>query len=170
MNHDQPLEPLEFLREQRLDLVGLIWMVSTVAVVGTQIYGAVNFFGSRFPGFGTWERIAALAQTGGPVVALSCVAGVALAALFDTTAARVAMVLAVVVGAWVLAAGVLDVVSAVHGASKFSFALTSRNRVVDAVGGLGLAGFGLVVVLIASAGLTRRTARRFVSPPESTLR
>jgi hypothetical protein len=91
MNDDQPLEtlePLEFLRRQRLDVVALLWMVSTVAIVGVQIYGAFNFLDGRFPGFGTWEKVAALAQTGGPIVALSCLAGIALAAMFDTTAAR----------------------------------------------------------------------------------
>ena len=173
MNDDQPiepLEPLEFLRRQRLDVVALVWMVSTVAIVGVQIYGAFNFLSGRFPGFGTWEKIAALAQTGGPIVAVSCLAGIALAVMIDTTVARTALILAVIVGAWVLAAGVLDIASAVHGPSMVTFPLTSRNRPIGVIGGLGLIGLGLVVVLLASAALTRPSLRRFVSPPQSTLR
>ncbi len=170
MNDDQPLEPLEFLRKQRLDVVALLWMASTVAIVGVQIYSAFNFLSGPFPGFGTWEKVAALAQTGGPIVAVSCLAGIALAVMFDTTAARAAIILAVIVGAWVLAAGVLDVVSAVHGPSEVTFQLTSRNRPIGAIGGLGLTGLGLVVVLIASAALTRPTSGRHVSAPQSTLR
>ena len=173
MNDDQtlePSEPLEFLRKQRLDVVALIWMVSTVAIVGVQIYGTFNFLSGRFPGFGTWEKIAALAQTGGPIVAVSCLAGSRSPRCSTPTAARAAMILAVIVGAWVLAAGVLDIASAVHGPSMVTFPLTSRNRPIGVIGGLGLIGLGLVVVLLASAALTRPSSRRFVSPPQSTLR
>ena len=145
-------------------------MVSTVAIVGVQIYGAFQFPVREIP------RIRHVGEDRRPRPdrrtdrRRQLLGGIALAAMFDSTAARAAMILAVIDGAWVLAAGVLDIASAVHGPSMVTFPLTSRNRPIGVIGGLGLIGLGLVVVLLASAALTRPSSRRFVSPPQSTLR
>src|SRR5215212_6640694 len=69
--------------EQRLDFVALIWMVSTLVFTGTQIYDALDLFGTTgpVPGFSvsSWDKIAALGQTGGPYLAVSCLVGIVLA-------------------------------------------------------------------------------------------
>jgi hypothetical protein len=196
MNDDQPLEPLEpldlddrsggermvaagragadrfreLVADRRLDVVALIWMVSTATFVGVEIYSALRFFGGTFPGLGGWQKVAALAQTGGPSVAVSCLVGIALAAWFDTATARLAIFLATVTGAWVLAAGVLDIAASAH-STALTFSVTSGgNRAVGVIGGVGLAGLGLVVVTIALPLLSRPSERGFVSPPPSTPR
>jgi hypothetical protein len=160
----------ERVDEQRLDLVALIWVGCLVAYTGTQIYGAWNLFSGRplgGPFFGNWERVAALASTGGPVIAISCVAGIALAFTSDTAQARVAILLAGIVGAWVFVAGVLNVAYAFHQPANrtftFSFAQGS-NRVAAAIGGLAVAGLGLVVMMIAwRAGGSRPAASPEIS-------
>jgi hypothetical protein len=153
----------ELVDEQRLDIVALIWVGCLVAYTGTQIYGALDLFNGRVGGFGFggWEKVAALASTGGPVIAISCVAGIALAFTSDTAQARVAIVLAGIVGAWVFVAGVLNVAYAFHrpGNRTFTFSLAQgSNRVVAAIGGLAVAGFGLVVMMIAWRAIGPRPA------------
>ena len=166
MNDNQPLDRFrELVADRRLDVVALIWMVATVAFVGVQIYSALHFFGNSFPGYGAWQKVAALGQTGGPSVAVSCLAGIALAAWFDTAAARVAILLAALVGTWVLAAGVLDIAASAH-STTVSFAITSGNRLAGVIGGIALAGLGLVVVMIAVPLVSGPSARGFVSPPQ----
>jgi hypothetical protein len=189
---DEPLEPLdiddrsdgermvaagragadrfrEVVADRHLDVAALIWMVSTVAFVGVEIYSALHFFGARLPGSDAWRKVAVLGQTGGPVVAASCLVGIALAAWFDTAAARFAIFLAALVGGWVLAAGVLDIAASAH-STEMTFTVSSGNRVIGVIGGVGLAGLGLVVVMIALPLMSGPTARGVVSPPQSTLR
>ena len=145
----------ELADEQRLDIVALIWVGCTLVFTAVQIYGALNLFSGRsLPGsvFGNWERVAALGSTGGPVIAVSCLAGIALAFTSDTAIARVAIFLAGVAGAWVLVAGVLNIAYAFHphSSNTISFSVAQgRNRGVAIIGGLALAGFGLVVMMIA---------------------
>jgi hypothetical protein len=149
----------EIVDEQRLDIAALIWVGCTVAYLGTQIYSALDLFNGQFAGSGGWEKVAALAGTGGLGAALSCLAGIALALTCDTAPARVAILLAGVVGAWVFVAGDLNIAYALHQHGD-SVQLLSRgtNRGVAVIGGLALAGFGLVVMMIAwRAGATRPT-------------
>jgi hypothetical protein len=150
----------ELVDEQRLDVVALIWVLCTITYTGVQIYGALNLFNGRFGAFGNWEKIAALASTGGPGVAVSCVVGIALAVTSETAMARFAIAVAGIVGAWVLVAGVLNVVYALHqrhGLNTISFSITEgSNRFVQAVGGVALGGFGLVVMMIAWRALGAR--------------
>ena len=188
---DQPLEPLdiddrspgekmidsgrtsfarlgEHFDNQGFDLAALIWMVSTIAVVGVEIYSALHLFGGAGTlSLGTWDKIAALGQTGGPVVAVSCLIGIALAAVLDSAAGRIAIVLAGVVGVWVLVAGLFDVAAAAHrGNNTFGFGFSRENRAVGVIGGLALAGLGLVVVMVAWRAYDRATSR--VSSPQPT--
>jgi hypothetical protein len=166
---DQQLQPRELFDRQGLDIVALIWMVSTLAFVGVQIYGALDLFGANHLTAGAWDKIAALGQTGGPIVAVSCLIGIALAAVLDTPAARVAIVLAGVTGVWVLVAGVFDVAAALRRSdSIIRFGFTSGNRAVGVIGGLALAGLGLVVMMLAFRAYNRAATR--VSPATQTPR
>jgi hypothetical protein len=171
MNDQQP-ESRPLFDRQSLDIVALIWMVSTAAFVGVEIYSALHLFrGIGSSAFGTWDKIAALGQTGGPIVAVSCLIGVALAALLDSPAARFAIFLSGVTGAWVLVAGFFNVAAALHrNDSPYSLAIGfgSGNRAVGVIGGLALAGFGLVVMTLALRAYNPAVPR--VSPPQQTLR
>jgi hypothetical protein len=166
---DQQLEPRELFDRQGLDIIALIWVVSTVAAVGVEIYSALDLFGGTHVAVGAWDRIAALGQTGGPVVAVSCLIGIALAAMYDSPAGRVAIVLAGVAGVWVLVAGLFDVAAALHRSdSPLRFGFTSQNRAVGVIGGLALAGLGLVVMMLAFRAFNRAATR--VSPAPQALR
>src|SRR5882672_2420836 len=170
---DQPLEPLdiddrspgekmidrgrtsvtrlgELFDNQGFDLAALIWMVSTIAFVGVDIYNALRLFRGTGTTLGTWDKIAELGQTGGPVVAVSCLVGIALAAVLSSSAGRFAILLAGVTGVWVLVAGLFNVASnAHHSHSPIAFAFNRGNRAVAVIGGLALAGLGLVVIMVA---------------------
>jgi hypothetical protein len=95
------------------------------------------------------------------VIAISCLAGIALAFTSGTALARVAILLAGVVGAWVFVAGVFNVAYAFHQPANrtFTFSLAQGgNELVAVVGGVAVAGFGLVVMMIAwRAGGARPT-------------
>jgi hypothetical protein len=155
----------ELVEEQRLDFVALLWMVCTIGFTGVQIYSALHGFGGQFLRFDAWAKVAALGQTGGPIVALSCLGGIALAVMSDTAVARFAILVAGVTGAWVFVAGVLNVASAVHQGSDVLFRvafLGGGNRAAEAIAGLALGGLGLVVMMVAwRAGGTRPA-----EPPE----
>jgi hypothetical protein len=173
MNMDeQQLEPRPLFDRQGLDIVALIWMVSTAAFVGVEIYSALHLFGGiGGRAFGTWDKIAALGQTGGPTVAVSCLIGIALAALLDSPAARIAIFLSGVTGAWVLVAGCFNVAAALHrnnSAYSVVIGFGRGNRAVGVIGGLALAGLGLVVLMLAFRAYNRAVTR--VSPPQQTLR
>jgi hypothetical protein len=163
---DQPLEPRELFDRQGLDIVALIWVGCTIASVGCQIYNVLDVVGG---GAQVWQKIAVLGQTGGPIVAVSCLIGIGLAALSDTAAARFAIVLAGVVGAWVLVAGAFEVAAAVHSRdTAIGFGFGHANRALSGISGLALAGLGLVVVMIALRAYDRAATR--VSPAPQTLR
>lgn len=170
--NDQQLERRELFDRQGVDIMALIWMVSTAAFVGVEIYSAFHLFGGiGGRAFGTWDKIAALGQTGGPIVAVSCLIGIALAALLDSPAARAATVLAGVTGVWVLVAGLFNVAAALHrNNSEYSVAIGfgRENRAVGVIGGLALAGFGLVVMMLAFRAYDRAATR--VSPARQTMR
>jgi hypothetical protein len=156
----EPLEPLDI---EGLDVAALIWMVCVVAYVGLAIYNVLHAIGGVHE-FGTWEKVAALGTTGGPIVAVSCLAGIALAFMSKGAVARLAIVLAGVTGAWVFVAGVFNVASAVHrtSATAFSLSLGQANRGVEVIAGLAFAGLGLVVMMIA----WRAGGARPAAPPE----
>ena len=159
----------ELFDNQGFDLAAVIWMVSTVAFVGVEIYNALDLFGRAGLTVGTWDKIAALGQTGGPTVALSCLVGIALASVLDSRAGRVAIVLAGVTGAWVLVAGLFDVTASLHrGENTLRLGFSGGNRAVGVIAGLALAGLGLVVIMIAWRAYDRATNR--VSPPQQPLR
>ncbi len=154
----------ELVDEQPLDIVALIWMACVVVFTGVQIYSALNLLNSPFGGLGGWEKVALLGQTGGPVIAVSCLVGIAIALTSESTIARVSVLLAGIVGVWVFVAGVLDIASAVHSSNptlRIGF-LGQGNRVVGTLGGLALAGFGLVVMMLA----WRAGGERPADPPE----
>jgi hypothetical protein len=136
-----------------LDLAALVWMLCTITFVGCEIYSVLqitgNGFGSGFDSSG-WDKVAALATTGGPLVALSCIAAIALAAQVRSTASRVALLLATVVGGWIAIAGALQIASVLRrGDHNVGFGLSGGNRAVGVLGGLAFAGFGLVVAAVA---------------------
>jgi hypothetical protein len=138
----------ELVDEQRLDFVALLWVVCTVASTGVQIYRAVDLFGETEPD--TWGKLAALGQTAGATVAISCLIGIALALTSDTAVSRLAILLAGGVGAWVFAAGMFSFASSLHhenGGAPNVFG--QGNRVAGGIGGLAVAGFGLVVAMLA---------------------
>ena len=147
-------------------------MVSTVAFVGVQIYSALNLFrGIGSSAFGTWDKIAALGQTGGPIVAVSCLIGIALAALLDSPAARFAIFLSGVTGAWVLVAGLFNIAAALHrNHSAYSLAIGfgRENRAVGVIGGLALAGLGLVVMMLAWRAFNRSATPVSPAQPASS--
>jgi hypothetical protein len=183
---DEPLEPLaiddgspgermigggragmgrlgEIVDDQPFAVAALLWMVCTLISVGVGIYSVLDIFpgGLAFPGRDAWTDIALLAQTGGPVVAIACVVGIALAALSDTSTARFSLWLAAVGGAWVFVAGALGIAAALHGSDTgtITFIFSGRgNRAVAVVGGLAYAGLGLVVALVALRLARRRQA------------
>ena len=182
---DQPLEPLDIddgsagerglagldgiVDRQGFELAAVIWMVSTVAFVGVQVYTALDLLEGAGGTFDTWSKIAALGQTGGPIVALSCLAGIALATLAGTRAARFAVFLAGATGAWVVVAGLFDVAATLHRSEEtLGFGFSQPNRAVGVIGGLALAGLGLVVSMLAWRVYYRDASR--VSPPQQTLR
>lgn len=139
----------ELVDEQRLDFIALIWVGCTVAATGVQIYQVIDLFGGAITD--SWSKIAALGQTAGPTVALSCLFGIALALMSDTAVSRFAILLAGIVGAWVFAAGMFDTAAALHQDSGdvIQAQFAQGNRAVGVIGGLALAGFGLVVVMLA---------------------
>ncbi|HTK14778.1 MAG TPA: hypothetical protein VL769_00165 [Acidimicrobiia bacterium] len=157
----------ELVDEQRLDIVALIWVGCIIAFTGVEIYSAFHALGGGIPGVDGWTKVALLGQTGGPTVAVSCLIGIAVAVMSDTPVARLAILLAGVVGAWVLVAGVLDIASAVHQGGEPTFRigfLGQGNRAAGIIGGLALGGFGLVVMMIAwRAGGVRPAASPEVS-------
>jgi hypothetical protein len=148
---DQRLGRLgELIDEKRFDVAALVWMLCILIFVGCQIYTVLKLANAGF-GSSAWDKVAALSQTGGPLVAASCGVGIALALWFDTANARFALWLAALGGAWVLVAGALQIVSAVHESdSTIGFlALNQQNRAVSALAGLAFAGLGLIVALVA---------------------
>jgi hypothetical protein len=163
---NQQVEPRPLFDRQGLDIVALIWMVSTVTLVGCQIYNVLHVVGSAAD---AWQKIAVLGQTGGPVVAVSCVIGIGLAALLDSAAARFAIFLAGVVGGWAFVAGAFEVAASLHSRdTAIGFGFGRGSRGVSVVGGFALAGLGLVVVMIAWRAYYRAANR--VSPAQPTLR
>jgi hypothetical protein len=138
----------ELVDEQRLDVVALVWILSAIAFTGVQIYQALHLLESGVS-ISAWDKIAALGQTGGPLVAVTCLAGIALAITSDSAVARGAIVLAGVLGGWVFVAGIFNFASNVHRRSNALLDFSRGNRGAGAIGGLALAGFGLVVLMIA---------------------
>lgn len=138
----------DLVDEQPIDIVALIWMLCTLAFTGVEIYQAFHLVGSGF-NVSTWDKIAALGQTGGPIVAVSCLVGIVFAVTSDTAIARFSILLAGIVGAWVFVAGVFDFASSVHQRTDSLITFGRGNRAVGAVGGLALAGLGLVVMMVA---------------------
>jgi hypothetical protein len=138
----------QMIDEQRLDIVALIWVLATVTFTGVQIYQAFQLFGSRFEA-STWDKVAGLGQTGGPVVAVSCIIGILLALTWDSAIARFSSLVAGIVGGWVFVAGVFTVASNVHKNADGNIVFGQTNRAAGAIGGLAVAGFGLVVMMIA---------------------
>jgi hypothetical protein len=139
----------ELVDEQRLDVAALVWMICTVTFTGVEIYQAFHLFGASGFNPSTWDKIAALGQTGGPLVAMSCLVGIALAITTDSAVARWSIIMAGVLGAWVFVAGIFDFASNVHRSSESLISFNRGNRGAGAIGALALAGLGLVVMMIA---------------------
>jgi hypothetical protein len=177
---DQPLEPLDIddrtggerllaggragvdrlgalLDTQPLDLAALIWMLCTSAWVGTQIYNGLQLsFGNGGGAF--WNKLAVLARTGGPSIAITCLIGIVLAALvLDATAGRIALWLATIGGLWVGIAGLMQIAVVLHTKNNdvtLGISFDRGNRAVEVLQGLAFAGFGLVVAAVGY-GLAR---------------
>lgn len=138
--------------DSRFDLAGLLWMLCTLTFVGCQIYTVLKFAGGgTFNGVTSdsslWQKIAGLSATGGPIVAISCLAGIGLAVMFHTAAARFALFLATLGGAWVFVAGVFGIAATLH-EPMYASAFNAGNRAVGALAALSFAGIGLVVAAI----------------------
>ena len=179
---DQPLDiddrsPLEKMTAgggAGLDIAALVWMLCTITYVGCEIYSVLKIAGNGF-GFGSessgWAKVAALATTGGPLVALSCIAAVALAVQVRSTLSRFALLLATVAGGWIVVAGAFQIASAMHRADNsvgFS-GLSGGNRAVGVLSGLAFGGFGVVVAAVAIRLAAPATDGPRVSPTQSTL-
>src|SRR5205814_4024904 len=122
-----------------------VWMVCTLISVGVEIYSVLDIIpgGIGFPGRDAWTNIALLAQTGGPIVAVACAVGIALAAWSDTATARFSLWLAAVGGVWVIVAGALGIAAALHGgnAGTITYIFAGRgNRAVAVAGSLAFVG------------------------------
>jgi hypothetical protein len=139
----------QLIDEQRLDIAALIWMLCTVTFTGVQIYQAFHAFGGAGFDVSTWDRIGALGQTGGPIVAFACIVGILLGLTWNSAIARFSIFLAGIVGGWVFIAGIFDIAANVHNNTSGNFSFGATNRAVGAIGGIALAGFGLVVMMIA---------------------
>ena len=152
----------ERLRESHLDIAALIWMFCIAGITAVEIYGA---FDSRFDGFGDddgWITAALLASTGNFVLSFGCMVGIGLAAWADSVASRIALVVAVIGGAWAIVASLVGVAAIYHESEMGSLNFTSfgENRVVNSFGTLMQGGLGIVVVLVAASLLaSRRVAR-----------
>jgi hypothetical protein len=155
----------ERLRDSPLDVAALIWMICVAGMAAVQIYGA---FDSRFDGFGEtddgWFTAAMLASSGSFVLSLGCMVGIGLAAWADSVAARVALVLAVIGGAWAIVASLIGVAVIYHEGGPLSLTNFGENRAVNSIGTLMEGGLGVVAALVAVSLLASRRATAATTP------
>lgn len=142
------------VEDGRLDLVALWWMIFAVAYSVVAIYSAL-----RSSGFGNspgstdwWTKAELLTGSGGLTLVLFSMIGVVLAAFFDGPAARLAVRLAMVGGAWTMLMSLLGIVVAFHdntGAEAGFLPSGTEAKVVTSLGAFCVGGLGLVIALAA---------------------
>jgi hypothetical protein len=151
----------------RLDLAGLWWMRLLLVYAGLQIYSAL-----RGDGFGSdwWTRTAVLSSAGGLLLIFGSVAGVVLAAFFDTSAARRTLRLAVAAGAWVVLAGFVGVVVSFHADAAVPIAIPrgGEGKVVSVLFNLCYAGLGGVVAVLARQLLNVQASQPYAGVAAAT--
>jgi hypothetical protein len=139
------------VEQQRLDVAAVVWMALLFAIAGSEIYSALRFGNSQgFPGSSDWWfKLQLLAQSGGTVLVFGSAVGIALAVLLEGPMSRVALRLAVVGGAWSVAAGGCGVAFAFHPDPGFGSVRVFDGRLTECVYYLGFAGLGLLIAMIA---------------------
>jgi hypothetical protein len=156
------------LSESPFDVAAVAWMIFLLGLIGLQVYTAF-----RGTGFGEgpttgWEKATLIASTGNIVISFGAAIGIALAIAYATTAARTALWMAVVAGVWVVIANVVGIAVAFHdesGGSGFvTFTRGTENKVVQALGSVMEAGFGLVILVIAYSLLMAGRRGRHAEP------
>ena len=138
----------------RLDVAALVWMVLLLLVVVLEVYS-----GLRDTNFGSgnsdwWYKATIVAGSGGILVTFGGMIGVALAALARGRAARLALRLAMLGGAWAAVASVFGIATALHDPTSSGAFLAPPSRsgeakVVSALTYVCLGGLGLVVAVVA---------------------
>jgi len=161
----------ERIDESHVDLAALVWMLCIAGYLGTQVYGALRAsqFGAPFGGSDWWFKAALLAASGNIVLTFGCTIGIALAALYDSTRSRAALVLAALGGLWAVAASVLGIVVSFHensGVSFISLGNLTDSKVASAIAELMLGGLGAVVLFVAWSVLSARRTPPAVRAPE----
>jgi len=156
----------ERLRGSPLDIAALIWMICVIGLLATEIYSA---FAAQLDGFGestAWFKAALLASSGGFSLAAGCMIGVGLAAWVHSRQAQVALLLAVIGGAWSTVAGLIGVAVIYNDDVGGPLVLGNYadNRVVVSLGQLFQGGLGIVVVLVAASMLASRRPARSGDP------
>jgi hypothetical protein len=89
------------LEGAHIDVMALVWMLFVVLYTGVLIYQSLKTATLTGPlpvATTTWSKLGFLAQTGGVVLIFGSVLAIAMAALFDTTAARLTLRLALIGG------------------------------------------------------------------------
>jgi len=144
------------LEDARLDVIAVVWMALVFVYTGALIFQALKL-ASFTTGGGpfatphtTWAKLAVLAQTGGGVLIFGSIIAIAMAAFFDTPAARLALRLALIGGAWSAIAGAIGVAVAFHLDTNSVIVSPERTRqVLQALQAGAIGGLGLVVAIVA---------------------
>jgi len=149
-------------RASHLDIAALAWMLFLLGVIALQVYSAAR--GTALPGFESgWEKATIIAQTGSLVFSFGAVIGIALAFSYTTAAARAAIWMALVTGAWIVIANVVGIAVAFHdepnGSGFLTFTRGTEDKVVQALISVMEAGFALVVIVVACNLLFSSRAR-----------
>ena len=142
----------ERLRESHFDIAAFLWMLFILGLLAVEIYGALRT--SRFLSLtdsSGWTKATLLAQSGNALITFGSIIGVALAAWSESGLARAALIIAAVIGVWVVVANVIGIAVIFHSNSLVSFTLTnlSESRAVSVIGQVMLCGLGAVVVFVA---------------------
>jgi hypothetical protein len=152
----------ERLRNSPLDVAALVWMICVIGFLAVQIYSAFSSPFDDFTDSDGWFKAALLASSGGFALTAGCMIGISLAAWRDTRPARVALVAAVIGGAWAIVASLIGVAVIFHedtlGIGSLLSSNFADNRAVSAFGQLMLGGLGVVVVFVAASLLVSRRA------------
>jgi hypothetical protein len=150
------------LRASHFDIAALLWMVCIAGLLAVEIYGALG--SNRLAPLGDtngWTKATLLAQSGNSVMIFGSMIGVALAAWTENGTARAALVIAAVVGVWVVVANIIGIAVVFHDTGGFSvsFVGLTDNRGAAAIGQFMLSGLGALIALVALSLLAAMRTR-----------
>ena len=153
----------EKIEHSRLDQAGLCWMGLLLVYTALQMYTSMRADGVGADSW--WIRATFLASSGGLVLILGSITALAVAALANTSAARLTLRLALVGGTWLVLAGLLGVAVSVHFGASITFSLTRSGdgKVASALGNLCYSGLGAIVAVLAWHLLNPSAERSFDS-------